>query len=82
MGGQHSLGKLHRVSQRDLQHSGSKLDVARHGGRDGKSGERIRKKESAPDGIERPDAFEAGRFDPSRGVRKTLGPERRPTASP
>ena len=74
MSGQHSLGKLHRVSQRHLQPSGSELDVARHGGRDGKSGERIRKKEPAPDGIERPDA--------SRGVRKALGLERRPTASP
>ncbi len=80
--GQHPLGELHGVSQRNLQDSRPQIDVAGHGGRDGKRSERIREKEPAADGVERPDALEARRFDPPGGVREALRSERGPTSSP
>ena len=76
--GQHPLGKLHRVSQGDLEDPGPQLDVARHGGRDGESGEGVGLKESAADRVESPRALEADGLDAPGGVGQRRGRERAP----
>ena len=54
--GEHALGELHGVAQRDLEHAGAELDRARHRAGHGERGERIGQREPAADRVERPGA--------------------------
>jgi hypothetical protein len=74
MRGQHALGELDGVSQRNLQDPRTQLDATGHGGGDGQRCQRVREEEAATDSIERPDALESRLFDATGGFGESALP--------